>query len=129
MKLSYLELQLKNLKQHIKIKTHINELYRKASEKFQVLQRIRRCLSADKTRLLANAFIDSQFNIIMDVWCKTIHKICKFYHRTLKKVWAQKFQIILINIMMNCLNRIIICLFIRNIFVIEVFKSIMHLYL
>ena len=46
----------------LKFKKHINELCRKASYKLHALQRIRRDLSVDKARLLANAFIDSQFN-------------------------------------------------------------------
>ena len=43
----------------LKFKEHIKELSRKASYKLHALQRIRRHLSVDKARLLANAFIDS----------------------------------------------------------------------
>ena len=75
----------------LKFKKHINELYRKASYKFHALQRIRRYLSVDKTRLLANAFIDSQFNYAPLIWMfagKTlINKICKIHHRTLQVVY------------------------------------------
>ena len=46
----------------LKFKKQINELCRKAFYKLHALQRIRRYLSNDKARLLANAFIDSQFN-------------------------------------------------------------------
>ena len=43
----------------LKFKKHINELCRKASYKLHALQRIKRYLSVDKARVLANAFIDS----------------------------------------------------------------------
>ena len=46
----------------LKFKKHTNELCRKAFYKLHAVQRIRRNLSVDKARLLANAFIDSQFN-------------------------------------------------------------------
>ena len=72
----------------LKFKKHINELCRKASYKLHALQRIRRYLSVDKARLLANAFIDSQFNYAPAIWIldgKTlINKVCKIHHRTLQ---------------------------------------------
>ena len=43
-------------------KKHINELCWKTSYKLHALQRIRSYLSIDKARLLANTFIESQFN-------------------------------------------------------------------
>ena len=50
-----------------------------------------RYLSVDKARLLANAFIDSQFNYAPLIWMfagKTlINKICKIHHRTLQVVY------------------------------------------
>ena len=48
----------------LKFKKHINELCRKASYERHALLRIRRYLSVDKARLLANAFIYSQFNYV-----------------------------------------------------------------
>ena len=63
----------------LKFKKHINELYRKASYKFHALQRIRRYLSVDKTRLLANAFMFAGKTLI--------NKICKIHHRTLQVVY------------------------------------------
>ena len=46
----------------------------------------------DKASLLANAFIDSQFNYALLIWMfagKTlINKICKIHHRTLEIVYA-----------------------------------------
>ena len=75
----------------LKFKKHTNELCRKASYKLHALQRIRRYLSVDKARLLANAFIDSQFNYAPLIWMfagKTlINKICKIHHRTLQVVY------------------------------------------
>ena len=75
----------------LKFKKHINELCRKASYKLHALQRIRRYLSVDKAKLLANAFIDSQFNYAPLIWMfagKTlINKICKIHHRTPQVVY------------------------------------------
>ena len=75
----------------LKFKKHINELYRKASYKLHALQRIRRYLSVDKARMLANAFIDSQFNYAPFVWMfagKTLlNRICKIHYRTLQVVY------------------------------------------
>ena len=75
----------------LKFKKHINELCRKASYKLHALQRIRRYLSVHKARLLANAFIDSQFNYAPLIWMfagKTlINKICKIHDRTLQLVY------------------------------------------
>ena len=52
---------------------------------------MRRYLSVDKARFLANAFIDSQFNYAPLIWVfarKTlINKICKIHHRTLQVVY------------------------------------------
>ena len=74
----------------LKFKKHINELCRKASYKLHALQRIRRYLSVDKAKLLANAFIDSQVNYAPLIWMfagKTLNKICKIHHRTLQVVY------------------------------------------
>ena len=75
----------------LKFKKHINELCRKASYKLHALQRRKRYLSADKANLLANAFIDSQFNyapsIRMFAGKILINKICKTHHRTLQVVY------------------------------------------
>ena len=46
----------------LNFKKHIEELCKKASYKLHTLRRIRGYLTVEKTRLLANAFIDSQFN-------------------------------------------------------------------
>ena len=46
----------------LKFKKHIKDLSKKASYKLHALRRIRGCLAVEKARILANAFIDSQFN-------------------------------------------------------------------
>ena len=75
----------------LKFKKHINELCRKASYKLHALQRIRRYLSVDKAKLLANAYIDSQFNYAPLIWMfgrKTfINKIGKIHHITVQVVY------------------------------------------
>ena len=75
----------------LKSKKHINELCRKASYKLHALQRIRRYLLVDKARMLANAFIDSQFSYAPLVWLlagKTLlNRICKIHYRTLQVVY------------------------------------------
>ena len=56
--------------------------------KLHALQRIRGYLSVDKAKLLANAFIDSQFNYAPLIWMSVgktlINKICKIHYRTYK---------------------------------------------
>ena len=47
--------------EQFKFKSHIEELYRKAACKLHVLRRIRKYLTFEKVKLLANTFIDSQF--------------------------------------------------------------------
>ena len=49
-------------------KKHISELCRKASYKLHTLRRIRKYLTVEKAKLLANAFISSQFNYASLVW-------------------------------------------------------------
>ena len=47
---------------NITFKKHISELCRRASYKLHTLRRIRKYLTVEKAKLLANAFINSQFN-------------------------------------------------------------------
>ena len=74
----------------LKFKKHIEDLCKKASNKLHALRRIRGYLTVEKARILANAFIDSQFNYAPLIWMfvgKTlINKICKIHHRTLRVV-------------------------------------------
>ena len=43
-------------------KYYIDVLFRKASDKLHALQRIKKCLTSDKVKVLHNAFINSQFS-------------------------------------------------------------------
>ena len=113
----------------LKFKKHINELCMKASYKLHALQRIRRYLSVDKAKLLANAFIDSQFSYAPLIWMfagKTlINKICKIHHRTLQVVYddfnKSYDELLELNNDLSIHQRHLRYL------AIEVFKSIMHL--
>ena len=91
------------------------------------LQRIKRYLSVDKAKLLANAFIDSQFKYAPLIWMfagKTlINKICKIHHRTLQVDDFNKSydELLELNKDLSIHQRHLRYL------AIEVFKSIMHL--
>ena len=77
----------------LKFKNHIEEICEKASYKLHALRRIRGYLTVEKERILANAFIDSQFNYAPLIWMfagKTlINKICKIHHRTIEVVYNE----------------------------------------
>ena len=74
----------------LKFKKHIEELCKKSSYKLHALRRIRGYLTVEKARILAYAFIDSQFNYALLIWMfagKTlINKIYKIQHRTLQPI-------------------------------------------
>ena len=74
----------------LKFKKHIDNLCRKASYKLHALRRIRNFLTVEKAKMLANAFINSQFNYAPLVWMfagkTSINKICKIHHRTLQVI-------------------------------------------
>ena len=74
----------------LKFKKHIDSLCRKASYKLHALRRIRNFLTVEKAKMLANAFINSQFNYAPLVWMfagkTSINKICKIHHRTLQVI-------------------------------------------
>ena len=74
----------------LKFKKHVEDLCKKASYKLHVLRRIRGYLTVEKARILANAFIDSQFNYAPLIWMfagKTlVYQICKIHYRTLQVV-------------------------------------------
>ena len=74
----------------LKFKKHVEDLCKKASYKLHALRRIRGYLTVEKARILANAFIDSQFNYAPLIWMfagKTLlYQICKIHHRTLQVV-------------------------------------------
>ena len=115
---------------YLKFKKHINKLCRKASyNKLHALQRIRRYLSVDKAKLLANAFIESQRNHAPLMWMfagKTlINKICKIHHRTLQLVYDDFNK--LCDELLELNNDLSIHQRHLRYLAIEVFKSIMHL--
>ena len=86
--------------EQLKFKSHIEELCWKAAYKLHALRRIREYLTVDKVKLLATAFINSQFIYALLIWIfagtSSIAKFCKypFEHFNL-------FMIIMINHIMT----------------------------
>ena len=82
-----------NTDNQLKFNKHIDNLFKKASFKLYTLWRIKRYLTAEKVRLLANAFIDSQFNYNSLIWMFAgkilINKFCKIHQRTLQVVYNE----------------------------------------
>ena len=76
---------------NLTFKKHISELCRSASYKLHTLCRIRKYLTFEKAKLLANAFINSQFNYAPLIWMfankSSIDKILKIHKRTLQIVY------------------------------------------
>ena len=50
------------IEKNLTFKNHIDNLVRKTQYKFHALRRIRKFLTIEKSNILGNAFIDSQFN-------------------------------------------------------------------
>ena len=75
----------------LKFKKHIENLCKKPM--LHALRRIRKFLTVEKARILANAFINSQFNYPPSIWMfgsKTaINKILKIHYRTLQVVYSE----------------------------------------
>ena len=78
--------------QQLKFKSHIKELCRKVAYKLRALRRIRKYLTVEKAKLLANAFFNSQFTSATLIWMFTgkssIARICKIHFRALKVVYS-----------------------------------------
>ena len=74
----------------LKFKKYIDNLCRKASYKLHALRRIRNFLTVEKAKMLANAFINSQFNyaslVSMFAGKTSIDEICKIHHKTLQVI-------------------------------------------
>ena len=72
----------------LKFNKHIELLCKRAAFKLQAFRRIRKYLGIEKARILANAFIESQFNYASLIWMfaskMAINKICKLRYRILK---------------------------------------------
>ena len=70
---------------------HIDNLCRTVNYKRHALRRIKKYLSLEQTKLLCNAFINSQFNYAPLVWMfcrkKQYLKIQKIHHKALKVVY------------------------------------------
>ena len=77
----------------LKFNKHIEDLCKKASYKLHALRRRRGYLKVEKARILANAFIESQFNYAPLIWMFAgkilIIKIFKIHHRTLQVVYNE----------------------------------------
>ena len=75
----------------LKSKSHIEERRSKAAYKLHALGRIRKYLTVEKAKLLANAFINSQFTYAPLIWMfagkSSFAKICKIHFRTLQVVY------------------------------------------
>ena len=73
---------------NLTFKKHISELCIRASYKLHTLRRIRKYLTVEKAKLLANAFINSLFNYAPLIWMfankSAIDKILKIHKRTLQ---------------------------------------------
>ena len=80
------------INENLTFKIHIDNLVREAQYKRHALRRIRKFLTIEKTKILGNAFIDSQLNYAPLIWMfcrKTLYsKIQKIHHRTLKVVYG-----------------------------------------
>ena len=72
---------------NLTFKKHISELCRRASYKLHTLRRIRKYFTVEKTKLLANVFINSQFNYAPLIWMSSINKILKIHKRTFQIVY------------------------------------------
>ena len=77
----------------LKFEKHVDDHFQKASYKLHALRRVRGYLTVEKARILADAFIDSQFNYAPLIWMFAgkilINKICKIHHRTLQVVYNE----------------------------------------
>ena len=113
----------------LKFNKHIEDICKRASLKLHALRRIRKYLRIEKARILANAFIESQFNYARLIWMfaskMAIKKICKLHHRTIKVVYNEydkSYEKLLeMNKSASIHQRHLQCL------AMEVYKSLMHL--
>ena len=76
---------------NLTFKKHISELCRRSSFKLHILRRVRKYLTVEKVKLLANAFTSSQFNYAPLIWMfankTSIDKILKIRKTTLQIVY------------------------------------------
>ena len=80
-------LSVKNDK-NLTFKKRTSKLCRRASYEHHTLHRVRKYLTVEKAKLLANAFINRHFNYVPLIWMfanrSSIDKIMKIYKRTLQ---------------------------------------------
>ena len=77
----------------LKFKKHFENLCKKTWFKLHALRRICKFLTVEKARILANAFINSQFNYVPLIWMfvsrTAIKKILKTHYKTLQVVYSE----------------------------------------
>ena len=75
----------------LNFKSHIEELCREVAYKLHALRSIIKYLTIKKAKVLANAFINSQFTYVPLIWVNagksSIAKICKIRFQTLQVVY------------------------------------------
>ena len=80
--------------QTLTFKNHITDLCKSASNKLKALQRIRKYLTVEQTKMLTNAFIYSQFNYCNIIWmfCSKLdnNKINSIHKRTLRCIYKEE---------------------------------------
>ena len=85
------EVTILGIKIYKNLKSHIKELCKKPCFKQDALRRIRKYLTVEKAKLLANTFINNQFSnaslIGMFAGKSFIAKICKIHFQTFKLVY------------------------------------------
>ena len=101
-------------------KDHIDMLCSTANYKPHAMRRIRNYLILEKTKLLYNAFINSQFNHVSVIWmfCR------KKDYLKIEKIQYKALKIIVVNHMKNSLHVAMKCQFIKNNYVLWLQKSI-----
>ena len=80
--------------QNLTFKNHITDLCKSASNKLKALQRIRKYLTIDQTKMLTNAFIYSQFKYCNVIWmfcskCEN-NKINDLHKRALRCIYKEE---------------------------------------
>ena len=80
--------------QNLTFKNHITDLCKLASNKLKALQRIRKYLTIDQTKMLTHAFIYSQFKYCNIIWmfCSKLdnNKINDLHKRALRCVYKEE---------------------------------------
>ena len=95
----------------LKFKKHIGDLCQKTSHKLHALRRIIGYLTLEKARILANAFIDSQFSYAPLIW---MFAVCLIKSVKLIIGIFRWFTMNIVNHTENFFNSTITCLFIKG---------------